>query len=213
VPLLNGNPSPSLLQQLREATREQHAALDRSLLTNDGALTRAHYEVLLLGSFAVLKLLEDRLVTWFHQFAEPSRKDCLERDLVELGVSTPAPEVSVPQVQSLAEAFGCAYVVEGSALGGMVMARSLPELLGSRQHAQRYLTLRGEQTGPHFRGFCRELEVWGATASPEQWNLACSGASSTFSAYAGGIRAARETLSVLLAQQGARVDTQTPARR
>ncbi|MFT3926664.1 MAG: biliverdin-producing heme oxygenase [Myxococcales bacterium] len=183
-----------MLEQLRETTRGQHEALDQSVVPPGEALTRERYAALLLGSFAVLRVLEERLERWFHAFSAPSRKQCLELDLSDLDVAVAVPTVLVPEVGSLAAAFGCAYVVEGSALGGLVMARSLRSAFGPELRALRYLTLRAEDTGKHFRSFCRELDAWGTGATPAERDQACTAASATFDAYAAGIEAARTQL-------------------
>jgi heme oxygenase len=52
-------------------------------------------------------------------------------------------------------------VVEGSALGGVIMARTIEAALGLKGHAQSYLRYRGERTGEAWRRCVSELTAWG----------------------------------------------------
>lgn len=187
--------SPSLLAELRAATQAQHAALDALVAPAGGTLTRERYLALLLGSLSALRVLEPRLAAWFEDFAVPSRVSALQADLADLSAQREPPEVRAPELPHIADAYGCAYVIEGSALGGIVMARSLRQ--SSDLHLPlRYLALRGDGTGRHFRAFCERLEAWGSSTSDRERALACACASATFAAYAQGIeRALRELVA------------------
>ena len=64
----------------------------------------------------------------------------------------------LPSTSSLANAWGCIYVLEGSTLGGQTLTRHLriacPEL---SQSEPSFLNPYGSQTGPMWREFCDDL--------------------------------------------------------
>jgi heme oxygenase len=61
-------------------------------------------------------------------FEETSRAECLRADLRVLGApesSVPDCSMPIPELATEAGAVGATYVVEGSALGGVIMARTI----------------------------------------------------------------------------------------
>lgn len=166
----------SMLHALRQATAEAHTTLDRRLDFAD--LTVARYTTFLRASYSVLSALEPRIACWFGVPADGMcRVGALRSDLAALD-SNSVPTMPIPPIASLAEAMGAAYVVEGSALGGMVIARMLPPEL-----PRRYLTLRGERTGPAWRDVVAKIEAWAHGTSPSARATACEAARATFAAY------------------------------
>lgn len=192
--------SESLLAALRAATREAHAELDAQLALTT-ALTRARYATFLRASMAVVAPLEARIACWLGLPADGfCRASALRADLEALGAdSRPTPsarisgtnflESDVPAIHSFAEAMGAAYVVEGSALGGAVLARAVAKALGD-DCPRRYLALRGESTGTRWREFVHTLERWGAHAPAPARIMACESARATFAAYSSAFGAA-----------------------
>ena len=81
------------------------------------------YKELLLLNYAAYGHMEQEIVA-FLPFLESGKTVRLARDLEALGI-LPEPEESHFEIYSVPEAFGAAYVLEGSALGGMVIARHL----------------------------------------------------------------------------------------
>jgi heme oxygenase len=182
--------SVSLLAQLREATRAPHAELDRTLLPEPEALHMSRLQALLLGSFAVLDSLEPRLRAFFPGATERTRTACLLSDLAALGVRPLPIAITVPEPSNIAEAYGCAYVVEGSSLGAMMIAQQARHTLGLRSESLHYLGFHGSDTRHHFARFCERLERWAATAGAAERERACSAAKATFAAYAAALRQA-----------------------
>lgn len=180
--------APSLLQRLRGETAEAHRALDASLDFSPAALDRARYATFVLGTWMVVNGLEPALIALLGADALPaldrSRRDTLVADLHALGVALP-PAPAVPIPGTVAAAWGAAYVVEGSSLGGVVLARRVRDALGEpiARAATGYLRLRGDRTKAAWTAFQASLAAFDAQASHAERAEACACASATFDAY------------------------------
>lgn len=173
----------TFLQELRQATAPLHRELDGSLRL-DAAVTRDRYGAFLAGTLLVVDPIEDVL-------GEPKkRSDLLRADLAALRIRPhdPVPELA-PSLASEGERLGCAYVVEGSALGGLVLARTIePALALLPTSGTSFLRLRGEDTAAHWRGFLRRLDDFGREASVTMRATATRAAVATFEAYTAAFR-------------------------
>lgn len=136
---------------------------------------RDRYAGFLRASLAAVSGIEAALLTWLPQSCSPSRVAALEVDLRGLGEPAHHRAFWAPTLGSLDDAYGVAYVVEGSTLGGLVMADRF-EAQGIDQTS--YLRLRGKQTGPHWRRFLDALE-----RDVTDRDRACTAAVATFEAY------------------------------
>jgi heme oxygenase len=108
----------------------------------------------------------------------------LESDLVALGVDS-ASVAELPQCRSLfapanaAEFMGALYVVEGSTLGGIQLARALEPLMEPYSGAGRSFFLGyGDRHGPIWRSFLIKLE--GCASSNADEEALIGGAMRTF---------------------------------
>ncbi|WP_258808166.1 biliverdin-producing heme oxygenase [Pseudidiomarina sp. CB1] len=136
-----------LFQDLKQATCSAHRKLDHHpllarLMHRD--LTFTHYRETLAQMRLAHSELEDRVVDFWrvkkHTYQPEPRKHLLEQELQQLGVSiyqlhpaTDSGEGQVAPLHSLSEAVGATYVLEGSRLGGMVLARAIEKrLVGHR---------------------------------------------------------------------------------
>ncbi len=130
---------------LRQATAISHERLHRQgglALLMRGELTRAAYARLLLRLLGLHAQCERRmeahlgspLLAWQDIGQRRARSARLRDDLCHLGVGFAAmataetADVPLPPIESPAAALGCAWVVEGSALGGRVLARRFSAL-------------------------------------------------------------------------------------
>lgn len=180
-----------ILTALRHRTRPAHERLDAALdFRAPGSVTIARYTALLTGSLDVVSVLEPALAREIgHVDKAPGagRIASLASDLAALGrASTPRP-VSLRGPSSTAEAYGCAYVLEGSTLGGLVLASMVRRDLGDDAPVA-YLTLRGAQTRPAWQAFLRDLADFGARATDREHEAAVDTAMATFDAYARSLR-------------------------
>lgn len=117
----------------------------------------------------------------------PPRTPLLARDLVDLSEPMPVPLAFAPQDE--AAAWGVLYVVEGSRLGGVMLARSVAPDLPAR-----YLDA-GHAPG-QWRAIRHAIDAAGVGAS-EAWHAALlAGAVATFDLYAQAAQQDTATLTV-----------------
>ena len=179
---------PSLLSELRAATSAKHAHLDAQLGLLEREVTRERYEAFLRGSLLALEPLEAALGAFY--VAESARSSLIRADLAELGSSLSNLREGRFQIENLAQAYGARYVVEGSALGGAVLARTFQKALGPSAGSMRYLTMHGDRLAEHWRAFMIELEGWGKVITPEMRSEACGTARAVFDLYEAAFEAA-----------------------
>lgn len=166
--------SPRTIDTLRAATRARHAALDAAVQLTD----RGAYQRFLAGTFAAVSALEPALADALPALFTVDRTPALAADLAELEVvATPAPVVA-PFASSSA-ALGAAYVLEGSALGGLVLA----ERVAAWTTATRYLRLRGKGTAARWTSFLPHLE------HAADRDACCAAACATFDHFTDALRA------------------------
>ena len=104
------------------------------------------------------------------------KSDWLRRDLQTLGwqpVESPAQRC---EIESVAQALGVLYVLEGSTLGLQVVRRQLQQRHPAVLCASRFILGYGADTGRHWRDFLARLE----TLDRAGWPLAESAACATF---------------------------------
>ncbi len=120
---------------LRERTRTDHDRVDVAFARFDLGDPADYREFLLAQASALLPLeaaltaagVEDIVCDWSHR----QRASRILADLADLGLRTPRP-LEAPQLASTAEMLGALYVVEGSRLGGAMLARRVPAHLPRR---------------------------------------------------------------------------------
>ncbi|MEW5822760.1 MAG: biliverdin-producing heme oxygenase [Pseudomonadota bacterium] len=174
---------------LRAATADRHTALEAQPLLAAlmaAGLTRARYAQLLNALHGFFAPLEDRLTAThpalLAELGYIARTPLLRTDLTRLGhPHSPMHCTALPPVDDKAQALGVLYVLEGSRLGGAVIARHL------RQHAALevgdalcFYESDGEALAPRWRGFTAALDA--RLASPETLLRATEAACATFSA-------------------------------
>lgn len=121
---------------LREATAGDHARVDAAFARYDLA-DRASYGRFLRAHARVLPALETAIAQAPVWSAWRPRAGLLVADLAELGL--PAPDLFPSPRMGTAARWGALYVLEGSRLGGAVLANSVSAAL-----PRRYLSARHE---------------------------------------------------------------------
>lgn len=177
--------SASLVEKLRTHTSAHHAGLDAALHFRPGEVTRERYVGLLRGTLNVLVALEPALTQWLGVGTWPRRLACLRADLAALAAPAALQPVPTTAPASLAAAYGCVYVVEGSTLGGMALAPIIERELGlAAGVATSYLRLWGTETAAHWRAWLGRLSEFGKSVGPAEHQEACAMAAATFVSYA-----------------------------
>ncbi|MDA7418901.1 biliverdin-producing heme oxygenase [Xenophilus arseniciresistens] len=168
---------PDPRDALRRATAAHHAEVDAALPLSKPSPSLADYHAhlqLLAQWVALLQALpldEPRLAreaaALADDIAECERLLGLPSKMPEAFLGTPGPG-AIPD----GFAWGVAYVIEGSRLGGQVLYRRLADALAP--HPLHYLQGAGAQTGAHWRHFLEALRA--ALDTPERVQAACQGA-------------------------------------
>lgn len=166
----------TLRQRLRTATAPLHERVDAAFssfeldrLDGYRAFLRAHAQVLGPLEIALERGgIESMLADW----PQRSRRQDLLADLAELGDSTPWPE---PQytAQPPGWCWGAVYVIEGSRLGGRVLAKQVAE--ANPRAPLRYLSHRGST--PSWPVFIDQLD---RQAANYPWDDVLGGAREVF---------------------------------
>lgn len=175
---------PSIRFMLREATDEVHQRLHGHpglAAVNAGHISLADYRSLLGRLFG------------FHAAFEataglvPVRTRALGLDMAVLGCSVgeldKLPRCRLlPSLDDAARLMGARYVIEGSALGGLQLARGLDHLLGpDGEGGRRFFIGKGPATAPAWRAFLLQLET--VACSPDAKQVMVASAQQTFAAY------------------------------
>ena len=181
------NPVSPILQRLRRETHAQHEAVEANRFNQAlgaGTVTAADAAWFLSKLFGFVLPLEEGinqlapLLDPGWELANRRRAYLIPADLQDLlGCSAlPLPLCPVrPPLATATQALGVLYVLEGSTLGGQVIARQLEKAgLGA---ARRYFTAYGALTGPRWQATCRLLA---AAATPENEAEIVASATRTF---------------------------------
>lgn len=153
-----------LLETLKTQTRSQHSRLEQ---LNGLPATRADYERLLERFLGFVepweKRLADRVAETDLLRAGREKTSWLEEDLGKLGwdadeIASAPRCTDLPDANSRAALLGVCYVLEGSTLGGQIMARHAHEVLGFEPGTgDRYFRSYGADVGPRWQAFRAEL--------------------------------------------------------
>jgi heme oxygenase len=171
-----------LRARLRDATAQIHERLHGHPglgAAASGAIGRDDYRLLLARLWGFHKTFETvldeaaRRLALDIDMADRARAPMLEADLETLGLDGPA-ILQLPrcdqifQPRSEAAFMGALYVVEGSTLGGIQIARALAGLFTGDDHAgRRFFFGYGERHSLMWRGFLQRLDAFAGDAAHE----------------------------------------------
>ena len=180
-----------LHERLKRETAELHAAVEARVDLVSPDLTRSRY-VELLGRLRALHAgLEPAIAAALGEGdpVEPWRRlGYLDRDLAHFG-SRPGSDVAaaeMPVLRSADDALGALYVLEGSRLGGRLIARGLERTLGlSSGEGYGYFDPPGRPTGAAWRALKERLGAHRGDA-----DRVVAAARATFASFASAFEAA-----------------------
>ena len=161
-----------ILDELRTHTAAAHRALEDEVRIEEATRTPENYRRLLERFYGFHQPFEVRigaLPGWETTSYDPRprlKSPWLREDLEALGLSEEEVQQlplckQLPEIRTLAEGFGCAYVIEGSTLGGRHIARLLEGGAGAHL-PRRFFQSYGAETGPRWKEFCASLESFAA---------------------------------------------------
>ncbi len=187
-------PQQHFLLHLKQATQSRHEALERNaypaaLMSAD--LNRERYLDILQRFYGFILPVEEQVYPWLAKLLAPvsrfQRADLLRLDLIALGMSQEnipgLPQITIlPEIKSIAAAFGMVYVLEGSKLGGQFISRHVHQVLGlSPAQGLLFFQGHGRETGQYWNEF-REAMANFAVHKQEQQNVVAA-AAQTFDAF------------------------------
>ena len=156
---------------LRHETHEAHARLEETMRLVAPDLTLAEYVDTLERYRQIYVALEHQIDQHARTLAsagvdwDARRKlPLLRRDLEVLGATARARPDLLPVetggcTETFAHVMGCLYVLEGSTLGGRVIARHVGRVLGlSRESGASFFHVYGDSLTDQWRSFCDGLE-------------------------------------------------------
>ena len=163
-----------ILERLRTETRAAHEAIERDLDWETRVATRDDYRGLLARFWGFHVVLEPALARALRDpdFFDPRRRlDHLAADLRFLGLDDPAidalPRAPIDPPRGRDAALGALYVLEGSTLGGQVIAKHIARQLGlTAEGGCRYYAAHGRETGAMWKGFRQRLADQAAGGDP-----------------------------------------------
>lgn len=180
---------------LREATDPIHQRLhahEGLSAVAAGTINRADYETLLLRLYGFHKPFDDSFARTDQSLQKeldlPARQraksiaadlSALECPLSVLDSVGTCEEVDVPR--DIPSFLGALYVVEGSTLGGLQLARALDPLLGSAGEGRRFFLGYGSRHGLMWQQFLRILDAHAENPSAKERII--SSALETFSSF------------------------------
>lgn len=118
-----------MISKLREETQQLHKEIEKDNLAGlimEHSISLEDYKTLLLQNYISYKVVETAVLPFLNDFGT-NKSEQLEKDLIALDVDM-SMLVRYKDAFSCAnkmEALGAAYVVEGSVLGGMMIAKEL----------------------------------------------------------------------------------------
>jgi heme oxygenase len=152
------------IQRLRDATAADHAAVEETVPLMSGTLTLDEYAACLQRLHGIVSAWEAHAAAVAPPALQPllaarRRTPLLERDLVCLGVKIPSEEhPNFLEVADEASIMGAMYVMEGSTLGGQLIARHVEKVL-SLSEGNTFFRGHGDRTGLLWREFCEILRT------------------------------------------------------
>jgi heme oxygenase len=177
-------PPRSILVELREQTRAEHAAIESSLDLMSDTLSLPRYRRTLERFYGYYSPLEQKLhgildVAIGGALAQREKSRWLLQDLAVLGAHTLPPCRELPAVDDVPAALGCLYVLEGASLGGRIISRQLRARLSiTPESGGRFFHGYGEQTGEMWQGF--QATLIALISTPEAVEQATRAAQRTF---------------------------------
>jgi heme oxygenase len=158
------------MHRLRAETRAAHERLEESIDLMALTATPDHYRALISRFYGFHTAIEPTLRAALSGIYEPiERAFLLEHDLKTLGVSEACLEAiplceALPEHTGPARAFGVAYVLEGSALGGQIVGRVVRDRLGfGREHGAAFFLGHGRHIGEDWRAFGQACDAYFTT--------------------------------------------------
>jgi heme oxygenase (biliverdin-IX-beta and delta-forming) len=154
------------LEQLRRETLPDHSAVEQSVPLMDEELDVGTYVSCLLKLHGIITAWEEwaplNAPLWIHPLLAARRRgQLIMLDLTWFGADAPGEaRPPLPEMRDAASLLGAMYVIEGSTLGGQLIARHVERVLGlTAGQGSAYFRGHNERTGQLWKGFCDALRT------------------------------------------------------
>ncbi len=178
-----------LSKRLKEETKEPHLALEKLIIRHIKDISEpAQYIALLKLFYGYYKPVEEHLDRYFNDEIIPFYSDrrkaaTILEDLSNLGndnIVLPL-ALDTPVIDSTAKAFGSFYVLEGSTLGGSIIADMLIKHAGINTGNTRFFNVYAENKEMMWQTFKEKMDNWNETANSDEEVI--TAAATTFSKF------------------------------
>ncbi len=150
-------------QRLKEKTKAYHQQIERAPLLNqliNASINIAGYHELLKQFHAYIVPCESIILSssWSSLLDNRAKTSILTCDLLDLGITNNKKCTVLPPLITREQIMGYLYVMEGSTLGGKIIAKVLQAQLGlTAQYGARYFNGYGSNTVNMWENFCHLL--------------------------------------------------------
>lgn len=150
-------------QRIKEKTQVYHQQIERSPLINqlmNASINMADYQILLKKFHAYILPCEHTILnsSWPSLLDGREKTSRLTNDLLDLRTSNKMQCKVLPPLITREDILGYLYVIEGSTLGGQMIAKVLQDRLGlTAQYGARYFNGYGPDTIKMWTEFCQIL--------------------------------------------------------
>jgi len=148
-----------ILKRLKEETRVQHEEVEAAVDVMNQMFDLDDYKRLLGRFWSFYAAYEPalpavELKAAGFDYSERVKLPLIETDAKVLGLERNDVGLELPDISSVAKAFGSLYVIEGSTLGGQVISRHLKQHLDiTAENGGAFYAGYGQQTGPMWKAF------------------------------------------------------------
>lgn len=158
----------SLREHLKTGTADLHDSIEKGARMSrllDPELTRAEYVAFLRSMLTAYEHIENRLMEiprLQEVVSDLSRRNkvaSLKQDLAAMDeADTAAAGAAHLPIQNLSEAMGVLYVIEGSSLGGQIIAKRLAQLDFVDEKNLNFFHHYGSELGKYWQRFVQQME-------------------------------------------------------
>lgn len=152
----------TISEYLKTQTKTLHDQTEKKFQSHqifEKTFSLEQYKKLLLGNYFLIKNMEDQVFSTFSNklsqelnLNERRKLSAIEKDIQNLQLAQKTSENSI-KVKNQEEAFGMLYVMEGSTLGGNVIAKQLSRNSEFQNVSYHYFGIYGEETGAKWNNF------------------------------------------------------------
>ncbi|MCB0196323.1 MAG: biliverdin-producing heme oxygenase [Anaerolineae bacterium] len=189
---MNKQTQPSILDRLKQETAPHHRAVEQLAQADtilNQTLTLTQYSRLITTHYHAHRLIEPQLPTilgayWANRLQLPRRRrlNALQHDIMQLDLDCgPISQLDF-SINTVPQALGAMYVMEGSTLGGAVIFKALKKNKQLNRAAPfHYYHLCGQNTRALWLNFCQS--VIELTTPTDQADAIIIAAQNTFNVY------------------------------